>query len=57
MFSWLSHMVPQWAPEESMYILIDFLYGDQPEESAKAKRAFWGNKGNAGLKQEFRIVF
>jgi len=51
------HMVPQWAPEESMYILIDFLYGDQPEESANAKRAFWGNKDNAGLKQEFRIVF
>jgi len=51
------HMVPQWAPEESMYILIDFLYGDKPDESAKAKRAFWGNKGNAGMKQEFRVVF
>jgi len=42
------HMVPQWAPEESMYILIDLLYGNNPSAFAKATHDLWGTQHGAG---------
>ena len=47
-------MVPQWAPKESMYILLDFLYGDKPQEFGKATHAFWGNNAEGLNKQTAR---